>query len=293
MKEELKAAYDAAHVDPETLGIRGVSLSRETGVLTIEVERSARFSDEAAVAAWEQAIRSMIPAYEVAFVYHEAAPAPVVHAAPPKKKNEVEVPVPENGAIFGRPIPQTAETVSVFELEGETGESAVFVARLISCELRDDWSQRVKRPNCRVLFNVTDLNDSVYCTASFQEEWQAKRFLYWLGEAQKAEKDLRIKGTCRIVKKTGERSVYVDAVNLAARELRADDAEEKRVELHLHSRMSTMDGITNLTEAFRTAKRWDTKRLRSPITASCRRFPKPQKPRRRPASRRSSVWRDI
>ena len=261
MKEELKAAYDAARVDPETLKILSVALSRETGTLTVEVERSARLASDDKVSAWEQEIRTLIPAYAVSFVYREASPAPAAHAAPPKKKNEIEVPIPENGAIFGRPIPQSAENVSIFELDGESGDSVVFVARLVSSELRDDWSQRVKRPNCRVLFNVTDLNDSIYCTASFQEEWQAKRFLYWLDETQKAEKDLRIKGVCRIVKKTGERSVYVDAVMPEPRAFRADDAAEKRVELHLHSRMSTMDGITNLTEAFRTAKRWGHKAL--------------------------------
>ena len=260
MKEELKAAYDAARVDPEGLRIQAVALSRESGVLTVEVERNARLVSDDRIAAWEQEIRALIPAYTVSFVYREAAPAPVAHAAP-KKKNEVEVPIPENGAIFGRPIPASAQNVSIFELDGESGDSVVFVGRLVSAELRDDWSQRVKRPNCRAVFNVTDLNDSVYCAASFAEEWQAKRFLYWLSESQKAEKDLRIKGVCRTVKKTGERSVYVDAVQIEPRAFRSDDAEEKRVELHLHSRMSTMDGITNLTEAFRTAKRWGHKAL--------------------------------
>ena len=66
-----------------------------------------------------------------------------MHAAAPKKKNEVEVPIPENGAIFGRPIPQTAENVSIFELDGESGETSVFVGRLVSAELRDDWSSSV------------------------------------------------------------------------------------------------------------------------------------------------------
>ncbi len=260
MKEELKAAYDAARVDPETMKILSVALSRETGVLTVEVERNSRLASDAQVSEWEQQIRALIGAYTVSFSYREAA-APVSHAATPKKSNEVEVPIPENGAIFGRPIPQNAENVSICELDGESGQTAVFVGRLVSSELRDDWSQRVKRPNCRALFNVTDLNDSIYCTASFSEEWQAKRFLYWLDEVQKSEKDLRIKGACRIVKKTGERTVYVDAVGVEPRAMRMDESEEKRVELHLHSRMSTMDGITNLTEAFRTAKRWGHKAL--------------------------------
>ena len=161
MKEELKAAYDAARVDPESLKILAVALSRETGTLTVEVERSTRLTSDEQVSTWETEIRALIGAYAVSFVYREAAPAPVAHAATSKKKNEVEVPIPENGAIFGRPIPQSAENRSIFELDGESGDVAVFVGRLVSAELRDDWSQRVKRPNCRVLFSVTDLNDSI------------------------------------------------------------------------------------------------------------------------------------
>ena len=69
MKEELKAAYDAARVDPETLKILSVALSRETGTLTVEVERSARLASDDKVSAWEQEIRTLIPAYAVSFVY--------------------------------------------------------------------------------------------------------------------------------------------------------------------------------------------------------------------------------
>ena len=261
MKEELKAAYDAAHVKTEWLTIRSVQLSRETQELTITADRIAKWVSANSVTEWEAAIRSLLPAYSVVFIYHDTEPEPARTAALPKKKNEVEADLPENGAIFGKPIPSGAENLSICEIVSDTDEPVVFVGRLVSAELRDDWSQRVKRANCRVQFNVTDLNDSVYCSASFQEEWQAKRFVYWLDSADKAEKDLRIKGVCRTLKKTGERSVYIDAVNIEPRLFRMDESAEKRVELHLHSRMSTMDGITNLTEAFRTAKRWGHKAL--------------------------------
>ena len=39
MKEELKAAYDAAHLKAEWLTIRNVSLSRETQTLTVSADR--------------------------------------------------------------------------------------------------------------------------------------------------------------------------------------------------------------------------------------------------------------
>ncbi len=261
MKEELKAAYDAAQVKTEWLTIRNVCLSRETQTLTVTADRQKNLISEQACRTWEAEIRSLLPAYAVSFVYTDVEPERAAPKPLPKKKNEVDVPIPDNGVLLGKPIPEGAEEVSVFELSGEEETNAVFVGRLVSAEIRDDWSMRVKKPNCRVQFNVTDLSDSVYCTASFPEEWQAARFLKWLTDAQKGGKDLRIKGVCKTVKKTGERSVYVDSVGILPRPLRMDNAEEKRVELHLHSRMSTMDGITNLTEAFKTAKRWGHKAL--------------------------------
>ena len=256
MKEELKAAYDAAQLKTEWLMIRSVRLSREMQELTVTADRIVNRVSAYAQERWETAIRSLLSAYSVVFVYRDVEPEKIRPTAPSQKKNDTEVDLPENGVIFGKPIPSGSEVLSVCEIESDTDEPVVFVGRLVSAELRDDWSQRVKRANCRVQFNVTDRNDSVYCSASFPEEWQAKRFIHWLDSADKAELDLRIKGVCRTVKKTGERSVYIDDVNTEPRMFRTDDAAEKRVELHLHSRMSTMDGITNLTEAFRTAKRW-------------------------------------
>ena len=262
MKEELRAAYDAAHIRTEWLTIKNVCLSRDTQTLTITVERTAKLVAKDACDTWEGAIRTILPMYAVQFEYRDVEPERVVaKPAAPQKKNEVDVPLPENGVLLGKPIPEGAEELPIYELRGEEETAAVFTGRLVSSEIRDDWSMRVKKPNCRVQFNVTDLSDSVYCTASFPEEWQAARFDHWLNDAAKGGKDLRIKGVCKIVKKTGERSVYVDSVGILPRALRMDDAEEKRVELHLHSKMSTMDGITNLTEAFRTAKRWGHKAL--------------------------------
>ena len=293
MKEELKAAYDAAHLKTEWLTIRNVSLSRDTQTLTVSADRIKNLITDEASKAWETAIRSLLSPYTVVFGYHDVEPERVAPRPVPQKKNEVDVPIPENGVLLGKPIPEGAEELPIFELNGEEETKAVISGRLVSAEIRDDWSMRQKKPNCRVQFNVTDLNDSIYCTVSFPEEWQAARFAHWLEEAAKGGKDLRIKGVCKLIKKSGDRSFYADAVSVLSRALRSDDAEEKRVELHLHSRMSTMDGITNLTEAFRTAKRWGIKRLQSPTTASCWRSRRRQRRQKRPASRRSSASRVI
>jgi DNA polymerase-3 subunit alpha (Gram-positive type) len=47
-----------------------------------------------------------------------------------------------------------------------------------------------------------------------------------------------------------------DIQEIAAREERKDDAPEKRVEFHLHSTMSTMDGISSISDYVAQAKKW-------------------------------------
>ncbi len=258
MKEELKAAYDLAHLREEWLRIRNVRLIRESGSMTVFADRQADSVSAEAQTVWEQAIAAQLAGYAVSFVYNDVEPAPVVaRPAAVKKSEQVEVDLPTNGVLLGGALSED-ETTPVCDVT-EDGSAVTLLGRLVACELRDDWSMRQKHPNCRVQFNLTDFTDSIYCSVSFPQEWQAQRLAYWLNAA--TDKDLRVKGTCRTIRKTGERMLQVTAVNLSERVLRMDDSADKRVELHLHSRMSTMDGITNLTGAFQTAKRWGHKAL--------------------------------
>ena len=54
----------------------------------------------------------------------------------------------------------------------------------------------------------------------------------------------------------GELTFSPKAVAKIKAVLRSDDAEEKRVELHLHTNMSTMDGLIRPDELIATAERW-------------------------------------
>lgn len=51
---------------------------------------------------------------------------------------------------------------------------------------------------------------------------------------------------------------------------RMDYSYKKRVELHCHTKMSDMDGVTDASVLLKRAKAWGCRRLRSRITAVCR-----------------------
>lgn len=62
--------------------------------------------------------------------------------------------------------------------------------------------------------------------------------------------------------KTGEKLIYVHTIETVEKPIRRiDTSEEKRVELHLHTKMSAMDGLGEIGEYCRTAKAFGMKAL--------------------------------
>ncbi len=259
MKEELREVYERSGISEAHLGIKNVQVRRGQNEMQIFCERKKGLVEDERLLQWESLLRELLPEWRVSYTYTMVSAEPAAIMTPKKKLNDVEAPIPEDGVLYGKAIRKN-ETTAICSIE-ENENDTVLVGRMVSAELRDEWTREGKKPNCRLQLNLTDFTDSVYCSANLNEEWQAIRLQNWLNAADKAGKDLKVKGVCKTKRKTGERVFYADAIELSERKLRMDASEEKRVELHLHSRMSTMDGITNLTDAFKTAKRWGHKAI--------------------------------
>lgn len=256
MQEELRAAYDRANLTERELRIKSARLFRADNRMQITVERFAPVGAQA-LQIFEHCIREKLEGYTLAFVYESAGADATAVKAAPQKKNDPEAELPENGVLHGGKV--NAAVACIVDVAEESGNVAL-EGSLVSCELRDEWTRQGKLPNCRVLFNLTDGTDSLHCSVGFAEGWQAKRLMHWLTSVDKSGGNLKLSGTCRRNRK-GDRVFYADRIEKAERVLRMDNAEEKRVELHLHTQMSTMDGITNVADAFATAKRWGHKAL--------------------------------
>ncbi|MDO4543073.1 MAG: PolC-type DNA polymerase III [Clostridia bacterium] len=263
MRQELSTAYEQAGIKEGDLMIRDVRLLRNKNVLCIRAAKSFDVDSER-LKLWEKGICNILHGYSVEFSYEKAEvqTQAVQHTAISGGTGHlVEAEIPENGIILGSKI-NTKEITNISEINSESG-TVTICGTLVSSEMKEGWANKLNngKDSFRVSFNVTDQTNSIYAQAIFGEEWKAKRFMHWLSSADKAGKSMLVRGACKETRFNKETTLYANDVMLVDRKLRMDDGVEKRVELHLHSRMSTMDGLTNLTQAFETAKRWGHKAL--------------------------------
>lgn len=224
----------------------------------------------------EAGFKELLPEFALSFAYAQQqeapapAPAPVPAVQPAPKataprpagsKPVIEADLPANFVLLGTKLPG-GKRPALHELGNE--ERTVTVGgRIVAFELKEGWGNRKEGGNksWRVQFNITDETDSLYCSATFYEEWKTQRFAWWMKQCQDSARTLVVKGMARVQKYSGELMLYANDVNYADPVYRQDTADEKRVELHLHTRMSTMDGLTELSAAFKTAARWGHKAL--------------------------------
>ncbi|MBR2951554.1 MAG: PolC-type DNA polymerase III [Clostridia bacterium] len=107
--------------------------------------------------------------------------------------------------------------------------------------------------NLTVNIGITDGIGSIYVKKSMTAEESG-----WL-KSVKAGKCIAVRGTVYPDKYDGEMICAPKAIVMIKKEKRMDRAEEKRVELHLHTNMSAMDALISPAELVETAVRWKHK----------------------------------
>lgn len=100
-----------------------------------------------------------------------------------------------------------------------------------------------------------------------------------LQEFCKNGKHLTIKGLASVSKFNNELQLVADFVSINDQpfdEERIDSSEEKRVELHAHSKMSTMDGVCTVDNYFKQASKWGHKAIAITDHENVQAFPEMQ-----------------
>lgn len=106
-----------------------------------------------------------------------------------------------------------------------------------------------------LLFALTDEQDSISCKRLMDKQSAEARKAV---EAVKTGKRLIVEGSAYADRFSGNELV-IDVSGIAEAPpapQRVDDAEHKRVELHLHTQMSTLDSTLSVADAVQTAARW-------------------------------------
>lgn len=154
------------------------------------------------------------------------------------------------GILLGKEINGTNQKIIDTKI---LGENVIIEGSIYNIEPRE-----IRGEKYIVSFDITDLSDST--TVKFFVKKSV--FDAELSDKIKKGKYLRVQGEVQFDKYTKEIDIMAKNIMAAAAPApRMDDAEEKRVELHLHTQMSSMDGVTPVKKYIERAIAWGHKAI--------------------------------
>ena len=108
-------------------------------------------------------------------------------------------------------------------------------------------------------FDLYDGTSTITCKA-FLDKDKAKRTMKRIQKSS----GIKLSGTAQMDTFSGELTVMANTIietEGIKKEIRKDNAEVKRVELHMHTQMSQMDAMTSATELIKRAMKWGMKSI--------------------------------
>ncbi|WP_027875328.1 PolC-type DNA polymerase III [Mesoplasma chauliocola] len=154
-----------------------------------------------------------------------------------------------------------------FEDIEEDAQNIVLHGKVLSIEIRDS------KANNRKIYSIglTDNNSSIKCIyfgredertimdPLTEEELSSDRVIE-IKEKRVAKGDwIAVKGKTSYSQYDKEQNFIIDKIAKISRSesMVKDEAEQKRVELHVHTKMSAMDGVSTIQDYLHTADKWN------------------------------------
>ncbi len=178
---------------------------------------------------------------------------PAEYMAPKPKEHKIVEGIPlyleTVKPIYGNKITKNPKPLN--EISVEDGSCVVWgdVFGFDSRETRDGRSYIIT-------FNITD-NTYAYTCKVFERKENCDAIMSKVKDGV----TVMIRGDLAFDKFSGENVISPRAICLVDKIQKTDDAEEKRVELHLHTKMSMMDGMTDASVLVKRAIAWGHKAI--------------------------------
>ena len=160
---------------------------------------------------------------------------------------EIHIGNDDSPLVFGEAVIGSLTPIS--QLEGETRD-VVVQGVIVSV----DGKQLLE--TSMLLLLVADDTDGMTCKSFFKKPEDFTKVLDRLKKAVKAGGTVKLRGRMRYDKFLNDNVLFVDSLLLVDMESRQDNATEKRVELHCHTKMSAGDGVASAKSLIKTAAKW-------------------------------------
>lgn len=158
-------------------------------------------------------------------------------------ENKADQESPGTYVVVGEPITGVAQPISSLE---DLGSSVIIEGYATKWNIH-----KTKKGKTLVTFDLADEDDAVTVKTLVRKREEEQRALdvspgTWL----------RVAGELTFDRFSGEELVWARSIEVIEPKLRRDRAEQKRVELHLHTQMSSLDATTRLEDLFELAAQW-------------------------------------
>ena len=155
--------------------------------------------------------------------------------------------------ILGQSMNITEDLVKIQDLGVDDGKIA------LQGEVIYTEDKTLKSGKTLFSFDLYDGTSTITCKAFLNKE-NAKKIMKRIQSA----KGIKIVGTAQMDTFSNELTVMANTIvetEGLKKEVRQDNAEVKRVELHMHTQMSQMDGMTSATDLIKRAMKWGMKSI--------------------------------
>ena len=153
--------------------------------------------------------------------------------------------------IYGRDF--EGDTIDLESITGEMGEV------IIRGQVMDVEAREIRNEKTILIFPVTDFTDSIVIKMFLRNEQVPE-----ITESVKKGAFLKFKGVTTIDRFDSELTVgSISGIKKIAdfRSTRMDTSPQKRVELHCHTKMSDMDGVSEVKDIVKRAMKWGHKAI--------------------------------
>lgn len=174
-------------------------------------------------------------------------------AKPVESNNEKAEEDTTNPVIYGRVGKMSDPLVKVADLTIDSGKV------MIDGEILATETRELKSGKILAMFNLFDGSSTITCKV-FLEAEKSKAILKRMNSA----KGVKVIGTAQFDPFAKELGVIANAIVESTgikREVRQDNSQEKRVELHMHTQMSQMDAMTSAEDLLKRAVKWGMKSI--------------------------------